>query len=480
MSKVATFYTNWRKGIAPMLQAYITYNNSPVKPRFALNKLKKYLKDFLNETLNEQEKIILLPGLRGVGKTTLLAQLYFTNFKSTKNKFTHKLYISVDELTLNNISLIEFIEYLESVEWGSLVKGNKKILLLIDEIQYDKNWDLTLKILYDKTFNKKNLLIIATGSSAILIKKQNADLVRRSITYRILPERFSEFLSVHHNIHVKKSLSKKIRHAIFEPSSAKDVLNALEKLEFLILTQIANIDNFEKLKYEYLYKGALPFTANIKSTSVALDRIRDMLILNIVGKDLKLIKDLDADTLLKIPDLLYLLANSDEINLTNLINILQINSASTLRKILNVLVETELLYKVLPYGQPYKHVKKMSKYLFIAPSLRSALAGSINLDKIKGKLLEDYCALIFTEFLQKQATVMYDFGSIGADFIARFIDLNEIIIEVGFSKNTIKQVKQTLKKAKNRAKYGVVIGTDKLELFDENIVGIPLNYFMLI
>ncbi len=88
-------------------------------------------------------------------------------------------------------------------------------------------------------------------------------------------------------------------------------------------------------------------------------------------------------------------------------------------------------------------------------------------------------ALIFEKELKGKANVLYDFAKGGADFILRFLDHQEIVIEVGFGKEEIRQVEKTMKKTQGRAKYGIVIGSKELEIQD-NVLKIPLNYFLLI
>ena len=80
---------------------------------------------------------LILPRLRGVGKTTLLLQCYEYLFKEKNVSIADILYISCDA----------------------------PIFLLIDEIHYDKNWTLHAKILYDKS---PFIFMIFTGSSLLL------------------------------------------------------------------------------------------------------------------------------------------------------------------------------------------------------------------------------------------------------------------------------------------------------------------------
>ena len=88
-------------------------------------------------------------------------------------------------------------------------------------------------------------------------------------------------------------------------------------------------------------------------------------------------------------------------------------------------------------------------------------------------------ALVFAKDIYGKAEIFYDYGKSGADFIVRFPDNSEIVIEVGFEKDKINQVENTIKKTNGRAKYGLIIGSDNLELVGNNIVKIPLDYFLL-
>ena len=74
--------------------------------------------------------------------------------------------------------------------------------------------------------------------------------------------------------------------------------------------------------------------------------------------------------------------------------------------------------------------------------------------------------------------INYDASKGGADFILKNLDNSMIITEVGFNKNKPTQIKKTNNKV--NAKYGMLIGSDKIELEDNFIVKVPLEYLMLI
>lgn len=485
---IEQFYLEWRSNLDNYLKGYAYDKNlKPKKTRFSFSILENYLSQLVSGKLLEENKIIILPGIRGVGKTTLLSHLYFAkDFLDSNNtdlyknieKLDEKIYISVDRLLSENISLQEFFAFIEKNIFGNLTVNQKKILILIDEIQYDKQWDLFLKLLFDKTKGNNNILVIATGSSAIFLNKKNKDLVRRSKTEIILPEKFTEYLYLHHDIDYDIAISKKIKSAIFSNSEALNIYQDLNKLNKSIVEKLSSIPDLEEKKEDYFLRGAFPFSAEMETKALAMERIKNMVLINIVQKDLILGGDFDAETLVKIPDTLFLLASSDEISLGNLSATLNIH-LNTLNKILSSLVDAEILFEVKPYGQPYKQIKKSTKFLFTSPNLRAGLLnGFLGVDT-KGKLLEDYMSSFFEKEFGGLADFFYDYAKGGADFILRFSNKKEIVIEVGFNKETTIQVEKTLLKTQNRSKYGLVIGSKKLELVD-NIVKIPLNYFLLI
>ncbi|RLF85063.1 ATP-binding protein, partial [Thermococci archaeon] len=118
-----------------------------LRRRFIFEELQGKVNSFMREG---KCATVLLPGLRGTGKTTLLAQLYFYTHSMT----SEMIYLPVDELRLLGFTLIEGVErYLE-------IFRPERSVLLLDEVQYDEKWPLTLKVLNDR----KQFLIIATGS----------------------------------------------------------------------------------------------------------------------------------------------------------------------------------------------------------------------------------------------------------------------------------------------------------------------------
>ena len=309
------------------------------------------------------------------------------------------------------------------------------------------------------------------------MNQKNQDLVRRAVVERILPEKFSEYLLLHKNIYPEKGFSGDLKNIIFNSKNAEQVFNSLSLYKHKIINKLSKINNLRECKKDYFLRGSFPFSAQIDTQPLAMERIKNMVLVNIVQKDLILSGDFDAETLVKIPNLLFLLANSDEISVGKLAKILKFSS-NTVNKILDSLVKAEILFELKPYGQPYVQIRKSSKFLFISSNIRAGLLNGFISNEIKGKFLEDYMALIFEKELKDKGVVLFDYSKGGADFIFRFFNKSEIVIEVGLGKGVVRQVKKTLVKTRGRGKYGLIIGSRELAMQDD-IIKIPLDYFLL-
>lgn len=487
--KIENFYKNWLQILPQLNEGYIYADNKSLRPtRYIFSSFRKIINEFLNDNLNEFEKIILLPGIRGVGKTTLLMQiLKIEKFLNTNNetdaqitqnlkKLDYRFYFDVSKLHFEQITLNEIFKFFEKLNNLNFVGLEKKMLLLLDEVHFDAQWSLFLKVLFDSIKGHKNLLVIATGSSAINIK-MSADLARRSTVIELFPMKFNEYLILKHKIFSIKNLSDKLQEIIFNSESAKKIFDDLKERELEVNRFFAGLPL--ECEDQFFKTGGFPFVANLQNQVEIAERIKNV-INGIITKDIITLKRFKTETVSKIYDLLYLLANSDLISYDKLQKALRIENIRTLSALLDVLVMSGVLVKVKSYGQTYGTTRKTPKYLFITPSLRSAILDNNFPSGIEGKKLEDYFALIFEKDLKKTLAhdLRYDFAGGGADFVLTLKDRSNIVIEVGFNKNEVEQVKSTMKKVKSR--YGIVLGSNELELVGDSIVKIPLKFLLLV
>lgn len=488
-TNIEQFYTKWQVNLPQRIEGYIYDENKRMLPtRFMFSKFKKIVEKFLNNELPETEKIVLVPGIRGIGKSTLLAQTYAIekflkpkdgNLLENIGKLDERIYLDVSQLRADQISLNDFFNFYEEIKRFSFEKPNKKILILLDEVHFDENWGLFLKTIFDRSKGHRDILIIATGSSALHIK-MISDLGRRTDVWDIFPMKFNEYLILKYGKYPISGLSDNLQDALFNSANADEVFEKLkirsqEIRRFFVEAVPPNTEN------DFFESGSFPSVIRIDNKQKAIEKIKSV-IDGIIAKDIITLQKFKTQTIAKIADLLYLLAQSDVISYDKLKSALKIERVETLEGLIEVLVMSGVLMRVKTYGKTYGSTRKTPKFLFVTPSIRSAILNNIYLSGVEGKKLEDYFALIYLNDLQSHGkyavNLAYDFAEGGADFVLTLKDRSNIVIEVGFGKETVAQAESTLKKTDG--KYGLVFGSKELELANSSVVKIPLRFLLMI
>ena len=160
-------------------KAYVFDENNRLRPQRSIYlKLSKYIKEF--SILKSSARWIMLTGLRGAGKTTILSQIFFSH----KNLDGYKLFLSLDQIVqILGSSLDEVLKTYEELIGMPFEQLDKPLYLFLDEIQYDHKWGAVLKSIYDRS-NK--IFVLATGSAALLLNT-NPDMARRAIFEKMFP-----------------------------------------------------------------------------------------------------------------------------------------------------------------------------------------------------------------------------------------------------------------------------------------------------
>lgn len=493
--KIDNFYRLWFSELDKFLQGYIYDEEGKLNPtRYIFSYYLTLLEKFTANKLKEIEKINLLSGIRGVGKTTLLAQIYYaprfipplkkSNYSNVMLQKYEKIYLDVGRLSEEGISLNEFFNYYQEKNNFRFVDLNKKLLILLDEVHYDEKWGLFLKNVFDATKGHRNILIIATGSSALRIKL-NPDLSRRSLSKELYPLKFNEYIILKNNIYPERGLSDSLVEAILNSGNAKELFEFGKSIQIKISKYFSKLPpNAEE---DYLYYGGFPFVLRLKNKRSIVFELISGVIDKFITKDLLEMRWFTSKTISKVKDLLYLIATSDSTDIDKLCNTLKLNYRSV-RAILDVLIQGGILIEVKSYGQKFVQVRKPIKFLFISPSLRISLLNGILPPEIKGKILEDYLALVFKKDFYKKSKqynefeVMHDSSTGGADFVLRLGKSKKIIIEIGFGKQSdgVKQIEHTGKVIKGYD-YGIIVShKGNLELINDKIVKMPFNLWLLI
>jgi len=318
-----------------------------LRRRKLLNKILKFIED---------KEIIVIHGARQVGKTSLLHYLIENHLKPNiqpENIF----YFDLEDLRLLelcNKSCEEVMAYLEA-------KGadfNKRIFLIIDEIQYLNNPSSFLKIFFDRYHEKVKLIV--SGSSSFLIKKKFKDsLAGRTVDFELFPLDFEEFLEF-------KDLKYNLEMEPPEPIR-----------EELI-----------KLYTEFVIYGGYP--AIVLEKDVEKKEIKLKQIINTYVKkdirDLAQIREID-----KFNNLLQILASQ----VGNLLNIFELSNTvglakKTIEEYIFLLENTYIIRRVKPFHKNIRsELTKMPKIFFEDTGLANILANKTFLPKLEGGFLEN-------------------------------------------------------------------------------------------
>ena len=134
-----------------ILDEDLSYHNEAFNHRNDFKDITKVIDDFLGgDNIN---RFIVLPGLRGVGKTTILYQVYEYLLKIKNINQNQILYISCDQINkITKCDILDTIEfYLDEFHHLTPRTVNKELFLLIDEAHFDKDWSMAGKIIYDQS-----------------------------------------------------------------------------------------------------------------------------------------------------------------------------------------------------------------------------------------------------------------------------------------------------------------------------------------
>lgn len=193
----------------------------------------------------ENKEIIVLTGMRRVGKTTLLRHI-FEKIPS-KNKLYLDIENPLDQVVFEERDFNNILNNLERYR----VSKSEKLYLFLDEIQAKPNLIPAIKYIYDHY----NIKFFLTGSSSYYLKNLFSEsLAGRKYIFELYPLDFEEFLIF------------KNQREFFFPS-----LEEKEKNKNLI-----TFEKRKKLYDEYLFYGGFPEVVLADDIETKKNKINDV------------------------------------------------------------------------------------------------------------------------------------------------------------------------------------------------------------
>lgn len=260
---------------------------------------------YLWSDVDWNQRLILLLGHRGVGKTTLLLQ-------QMKNDLNKSIYLSLDDYYFEDKRLVEVVNTLYSLGYRSFY---------LDEIHRYAHWSKELKNLYDDFDDSK---FIVTGSSILEISKGQEDLSRRAVVYQLMGLSFREFL-------------------LLEEKVDLDVLNLDQIIHSHSSISAEYLDKFDlKTSFKnYLSYGYYPFFREGKR--VYHQKLQETTNL-VIDSDITPFEELNYSTVRVMKKLLYVISQSVPF-IPNISKLAEKMGATrnTILKLLDILEKAQLL-----------------------------------------------------------------------------------------------------------------------------------------
>jgi len=315
------------------LQKISTHILSRVTPEY-----KRYLYSKIDFT----SKLIGIKGARGTGKSTILLQYA----KSLDLPISKILYLSCDHPAMSGVSLYDIAE-------NFYARGGK--LLIIDEIHKSQNFSSELKAIYDVF----DLQVIFSGSSALQIEHESADLSRRAVIHNLGVLSLREFCE----LETKKR---------FKSFTLNEVLSNHEDIAASIMKQIRPLEQF----FNYCEYGCYPFFQEL-----VIDYPSKLLeVINVtIDSDLCGIYNIDPSKLDKLKKIIYMLCSSKpyEVNISKLSSAVG-TSWPTLQKYCERMDAGSLIH-IVRGGVGMRAVNRPDKLLLDNPNLFTVLCANADI-----------------------------------------------------------------------------------------------------
>lgn len=329
---------------------------------------------YLYEQINWDNRLIVIKGAKGVGKTTMILQHIKRSFQDKQKA----LYVSADNIWLATHTILELAEYHYS-------HGGTHLFL--DEVHKYKGWELEIKNIYDSF---PQLHVVVTGSSMLKLDKSLvADLSRRHRLYVMEGLSFREYLKLE-------------EVADLPVLSLEDIVqNHFEKATE-ITSNVKVLQHFEK----YIRHGYYPF---YREEGDGFDDRLQQVIETIINSEIPAVSNIEYDSVYKAKQLLGILAERSPytLNISSLCSTLQASRNNVL-KLIDLMDKAALVRRLYSEDSGMKMLEKPEKILFSNTNLMYCLTRNVD----TGTLRETYFASQIAEghkiFMPSQGDLVVD------------------------------------------------------------------------
>lgn len=308
------------------------------------------LRMIMHKTLR---RFAILSGARRVGKTTIMYQMMDALVDEGINP-KNILYVSFDNPIMK---LVDMETVLSTYESMYPIDGIRYIFL--DEIQYMEQWELWLKVIYDR---RKNIRLTATGSASPVLEKGAADSgTGRWNVLKIPTMSFYEYC----------------RLLQLEQPELPDNLK-LTKIVEMTEAQLDDLmDRFTFLEghfNRYLMIGGFPELVLSDDDVYAQRMLREDVVDKVIKRDVLTLFNIRSPLLME-KLFLYLCMNSTEIfSVTTAAKELENTSVNTIDSYIEALEMSNLIYLARPVDVGSKGALKGKPKIFVADAaIRNAV-----------------------------------------------------------------------------------------------------------
>ena len=328
---------------------------------------------YLYDTINWDNRLIVLKGARGVGKTTMLLQHISRSFEDPAKA----LYVSADHIWFANHSLIDLAEY-------HYMHGGTH--LFIDEVHKYPDWQQEIKNIYD-SYPRLNLVV--TGSSMLRLEHSLGDLSRRCKLYTMRGLSFREYLKLEHI-------------ADWQVLPLEEIVRHHAQIAGRLTGQVKVLGHFE----QYLRHGYYPF---FQEEGNGFDERLQRVINTVLNEDIPAVVKVEYETVYKLKQLLAILSEQSPytLNVSALARVLG-TSTSQVMKLIDLLSQAAIIRRLFSKERSMKMLQKPEKILFDNTNIMYALSQEVDQGTLRETFFTDMLSYSHSISMPQKGDLMVD------------------------------------------------------------------------